>query len=88
MTERPFSYGEDLRAMTVSARSMIFLSLFLAACGSGAGGDAGLSPGEASALNEAAAELDAQSLAPQERDKELNPAALSAARTDRQRTAP
>lgn len=82
------SLWEDIRAMVINSRSMILLPLFLAGCGSGISDDTGLSPGEASALNEAAAELDTQSLAPQEQDKGLNPAALSAASADRQRTAP
>lgn len=48
------------------APSAILLSLSLAACGSGTGDDGtGLSPGEASELNAAAAELDARPQAPQ-----------------------
>lgn len=82
----PF-YLKAITAMTISVRSLVFLPLFLAACGSATSDDAGISPGEASALNEAATELDAQS-ALQRQGKGLNPAAMSAARADRQRTDP
>ncbi|EQA97086.1 hypothetical protein V475_12320 [Sphingobium baderi LL03] len=61
----------------------------LTACGSGpADGVGGVSASEASALNDAAAMLDAR--AGQIRDKEagLNPAAMTALRADRDRAEP
>jgi hypothetical protein len=62
----------------------------LASCGQPAGDDAsgvgGVSSGEASALNEAAATLDARSQAAQPQGGGLNPAAVTAARADRERT--
>ena len=88
MTERPFSYVETFRAMkTISARSVILLLLCLGACGSEGGDDTtGLSPGEMSALNEAAAELDARPQAPQ--DNGLNATASDTAAADQDGTAP
>lgn len=63
--------------------------LCLAACGSGAGdGVGGVSASEASALNEAAATLDARAGAARSDDVRLNPAASAAARADRGRIAP
>ncbi|QGP78995.1 hypothetical protein [Sphingobium sp. CAP-1] len=67
--------------------------LALAACGSGdqAGdqdGVGGVSAGDAQALNDAAARLDAQAGAAQTGEAGLNPAATAAARADRNRVAP
>ncbi|BBF69117.1 MULTISPECIES: hypothetical protein [Sphingomonas] len=65
------------------------LAFALAACGSGSeDGVGGVSAGEAKALNEAAARLDARTGAAQSADPGLNPAAVAAARADRNRTAP
>ena len=64
--------------------------LVLASCG---GSDAqqdgvgGVSAGEAQALNEAAAVIDARTGAAQSADPRLNPAAVAAARADRGRAA-
>ncbi|WP_206377736.1 hypothetical protein [Sphingobium psychrophilum] len=71
----------------------IFLSMAaacaLAACGSGSqDGVGGVSAGEAKALNEAAAQLDARTGAAQSADPGLNPAAVEAARADRNRPPP
>ena len=64
-------------------------AMALAACGSGSSdGVGGVSAGEAKALNEAAAQLDARTGAAQSNDPGLNPAAVTAARADRRRTAP
>ncbi|MDO7834778.1 hypothetical protein Q4610_06935 [Sphingobium sp. HBC34] len=78
--------------MIRSALPMIALCA-LAACGAGdqAGdqdGVGGVSAGEARALNAAAAQLDAQAGAAQSGSPGLNPAAATAARADRNRTAP
>ncbi len=63
--------------------------LALAACGSGSqDGVGGVSAGEARALNEAAAKLDARTEAAQSADPGLNPAAVTAAQADRKRAAP
>jgi len=64
-------------------------AMALAACGSGSSdGVGGVSAGEAQALNEAAAQLDARTGAAQSNDPGFNPAAVAAARADRNRTAP
>ncbi|MES2172861.1 MAG: hypothetical protein V4523_02830 [Pseudomonadota bacterium] len=64
-------------------------ALALAACGSGSpDGVGGVSAGEAKALNEAAAQLDARTGAAQSADPGLNPAAVEAARANRNRTPP
>lgn len=64
-------------------------ALALSACGSGSqDGVGGVSAGEAKALNEAAAQLDARTGAAQSADPGLNPAAVAAARADRHRIAP
>ncbi|WP_420145599.1 hypothetical protein [Sphingobium sp.] len=62
----------------------------LSACGSGSqDGVGGVSAGEAQALNDAAAKLDAQAeAAAQDGGAGLNPAAVAAARADRKRTPP
>lgn len=61
----------------------------LGACGSGSpDGVGGVSASEASALNDAAAMLDAQRGAAQSGDAGLNPAASTAARADRGRIEP
>jgi hypothetical protein len=61
----------------------------LTACGSGSpDGVGGVSASEASALNDAAAMLDAQRGAAQSDDAGINPAASAAARADRGRVAP
>ncbi len=61
----------------------------LAACGSGSqDGVGGVSAGEAQALNDAAAQLDARTGAAQSADPGLNPAAVTAAGADRKRVAP
>lgn len=63
--------------------------LALGACGSGSqDGVGGVSASEASALNDAAAKLDARTDAAQSVDPGLNPAAVTAARADRKRAAP
>lgn len=63
--------------------------LVLASCGSDAQQDGvgGVSAGEAQALNEAAAVIDARTGAAQSADPGLNPAAVAAARADRGRAA-
>lgn len=67
----------------------LFATLALAACGSGdQDGVGGVSAGEAEALNQAAARLDAQAGAAKASTPALNPAATAAARADRNRTAP
>ncbi|CAM8641567.1 MULTISPECIES: hypothetical protein [Sphingobium] len=71
----------------------IFLSMAvafaLAACDSGSqDGVGGVSAGEAKALNEAAARLDARAGAARSGDPGLNPAAVAAARADRNRVPP
>jgi hypothetical protein len=61
----------------------------LAACGSGShDGVGGVSAGEAQALNDAAAQLDARTGAARSADPGLNPAAVTAAGADRKRIAP
>ncbi|RJG53833.1 hypothetical protein D0Z70_15155 [Sphingobium terrigena] len=61
----------------------------LTACGSGSpDGVGGVSASEASALNDAAAMLDARAGAAQSGDAGLNPAAKTAAGADRGRVAP
>ncbi len=66
----------------------LLLLLSLGGCGSSDDGDAsGLAPGEARALNDAAAELDARNHPPQD-DAGINPAAMSAARARREQTGP
>ncbi|MEC3910218.1 hypothetical protein U5A82_06910 [Sphingobium sp. CR2-8] len=63
--------------------------MMLAACGSGSqDGVGGVSAGEAQALNDAAARLDAQTGAATRADPGLNPAAVTAAQANRNRTAP
>ena len=63
--------------------------LSLTACGSGSpDGVGGVSASEASALNDAAAMLDAQKGAAQNDNAGLNPAASTAARADRGRGTP
>ena len=62
--------------------------LCLAGCGSEPAADGVGAAGEARALNEAAAELDAQAGAALPDDPGLNPAARAAARAERGRTAP
>ncbi|SEJ34902.1 hypothetical protein SAMN05518849_105150 [Sphingobium sp. AP50] len=68
----------------------LIASLMLGACGSSGDQDGvgGVSAGEARALNEAAARLDAQAGAAQSDDAGLNPAATAAARADRNRVPP
>lgn len=64
-------------------------ALTLAACGPGSpDGVGGVSAGEARALNAAAAQLDARTDAMQGGDTGLNPAAVRAARADRNRAPP
>jgi hypothetical protein len=61
----------------------------LAGCGSGSDdGVGGVSAGEARALNEAAATLDARTGTAQDAQEGLNPAARTAAAADRGRIAP
>jgi hypothetical protein len=69
--------------MTPTLLPLTFL-LTLAACGSGSqDGVGGVSAGEAQALNEAAAQIDAQTGAAVRSDPGLNPAAMTAASADR-----
>lgn len=75
--------------MMIRATVFALSLLSLAACGSGSpDGVGGVSASEASALNEAAATLDARAGAAQAGDAGLNPAAATAARADRARTTP
>ncbi|SCW67623.1 hypothetical protein SAMN02927924_02043 [Sphingobium faniae] len=61
----------------------------LTACGSASGdGVGGVSASEASALNDAAAMLDARAGQARNEDAGLNPAAMTALRADRDRLAP
>lgn len=74
-----------IRSSTLSAIALLALT----ACGSGSqDGVGGVSAGEAQALNQAAASLDARTGAAQDGDTGLNPAATAAARADRNRIAP
>lgn len=67
----------------------LLLSIGLAGCGSASSDSAGgVSASEASALNDAAAELDAQAGAARPDDAGLNPAAMAGARANRDRKAP
>ncbi|MFC3442233.1 hypothetical protein ACFOKF_13740 [Sphingobium rhizovicinum] len=67
----------------------LIAALALGACGSGdQDGVGGVSAGEARALNEVAARLDAQAGAAQTDAPALNPAATTAVRADRNRIAP
>lgn len=78
-----------VRIMMVRPALFALLLLPLAACGSESGdGVGGVSASEASALNDAAAALDARAGAAQRGDAGLNPAATAAARADRDRRAP
>lgn len=75
--------------MMIRATIFALSLLSLAACGSEpAEGVGGVSASEASALNDAAATLDARAGAAQAGDAGLNPAATAAARADRARTTP
>lgn len=75
-----------MRAVTGPA---LVTLLALAACGSPDGdGVGGVSASEASALNDAAAMLDARSDAARPSAEGLNPAAVAATRADRERTPP
>ena len=75
--------------MMIRATILALTLLPLAACGSEpADGVGGVSASEASALNDAAAALDARAGAAQAGDAGLNPAAAAAARADRARTVP
>jgi hypothetical protein len=89
MVAAPFSHLEP-SMIRLSHLSMTMLPLAaLAACGSASeDGVGGVSASEASALNEAAATLDAQSGAAQNQGAGLNPAAITAAEADRGRHAP
>lgn len=67
----------------------MFAPMALAACGSASeDGVGGVSASEATALNEAAARLDAQSGAIEAQGAGMNPAAATAANVDRGRHAP
>ncbi len=69
------------------AASALVATILLAACGS-SDGAGGVTASEASALNDAAAMLDARSSAAMTGDAGINPAATAAARAKRERTAP
>lgn len=67
----------------------MLLPLCLMACGSDpTDGAGGVSASEASALNQAAAQLDAQKGAAEAGEAGLNPAAVRAAQTDRDHSGP
>ena len=61
----------------------LLLTLCLAGCGSDPSADDGVSASEARALNEAAAQLDAQAGAARPKDVGLNPAAMAGAQAER-----
>lgn len=65
------------------------MTLLLTSCGSaGQDGAAGLGAGDAQALNEAAAKLDARHAPAEQTDDAINPAAAMAARDNKDRASP
>ncbi|MDI1296015.1 MAG: hypothetical protein PSY12_09060 [bacterium] len=78
-----------IRTLAIPGRLLMPALLLMPGCGSQSGdGVGGVSASEASALNDAAAMLDAHAGAAQTTDRGLNPAASAAARADRGRIAP